>query len=307
MSNKSSKGAKSSKKKVYIYTIIIIVFIAIAVSRFFVSITLTTVRHTTLELATKCKGIIIKDENIVESPLNGYVRYDCLDGYKVPKNYLVATVFKNKDSDKVKSKLDKVNNKINSNIDDNNSQNSLFKSDLNSINSKINNELLKLQQYVSNNSIDDIYNSKDTINNLTEKRAAIAKNFGYNSYDVDTTSLDKEKTYLQQMLNSYEYKINSSNSGIISTKFDGYENKFSLSNYKKSDADSIENDITNYEDNSDKKIYNVKTGQPIFKIINNFSWNIVCVLDKKDMSSLTKGAYITVAINNDKQLETVLL
>lgn len=211
-------------------------------------------------------GIILRNETVIKSTSNGIASYYVPEGNKINIDSIVCM------------------------IDSNGTYTAEIKKDLNYINDKLayaNNcnlhEDIKKNLYTytmnyDNDTFGNVYefkaNLNDTVSNITQSL------YIHEQIDLDTV---RSKELLESQINNNISIIKTIKSGVISYKIDGYEN-FNIDNL---DAKALfefknEGEICTYKQES------VEQESPLFKIVDNDKWYIVCEM-KDDLTDFIQG------------------
>lgn len=240
------------------------------------------------------KGIIIKKEKIYKADAEGKIKLIKKEGERISAGSRAANLMLLSDTSTLNQKLEEVEEKI----------------DLLTETEK-GSEVIKNNGKNVEESIDDIiYELQSSIAQENYKKSEILK-AKISIYNINQKDITGEKTLIGQSLDSLKNQYDniieqiSANSigyfpdmaGIISFSIDGYEEEYNSThreNYILADFDTMSIDGKKIEDNE-----NVKIGDPIFKIIDNFEWHmLIRVENMKAIESYNEGDSILVAAEN---------
>ncbi|WP_113675073.1 HlyD family efflux transporter periplasmic adaptor subunit [Vallitalea guaymasensis] len=212
------------------------------------------------------EGIILRNETVVKSTSNGMASYYVPEGDKINIDSIVCMIDSNGNyTAEIKKDLNYINDKL------------AYANNCNS-HEDINKNLYTYTMNYDNDTFGNIYefknNMKDTVSNITQSL------YIHDQLDLDTI---RSKELLESQINNNISIIKAMKSGVISYRIDGYEN-FSIDNL---DIQSL------FDFKSEEEIYTykqetIKKDSPLFKIIDNDKWYVVCEM-KDDLTDFIQG------------------
>lgn len=249
-------------------------------------------KYGSLSESIKTDGYIVKDETVINSPIDGNLKMIVKEGTRVPKNKEIAEVVSQSFD---KEKLDELNSVIKK-IQDAKSDKALnpYVNDIESLNSQID-ELNKKYSKSSDSKVSSS-NIKKKIDDLENKKEQILNNGPSSVRYLD--DLYSQKKELENYISQNLYKIYSPEAGIVSYFFDDYEDALSINRL----FNISYNDINAVKKEPEKPNESVKHGEPIIKLINNYDWYILAVLDNGQSKKLKEGSSVKVDIDDNSQL-----
>lgn len=216
------------------------------------------------------KGIIIREEEVIQTSNAGYITYYHRDGDRVAKNSTIFTVDKNP------SNLDLIGNS---------DAVSLTKED----SAEINNKILKFQKKFNQNDYSEVYDFKYELENTVLQV-------------VNDSKLSNLQTLLKDNGTSSTLQVsNSTSSGIITYYMDSMEN---LSVDDITADDFIED---NYNKKLLRTMDLVESNSPVYKIIKSDFWSVVLLIDENQYQKIigTEKDYIKITFKDDGITTTV--
>ena len=237
------------------------------------------------------KGLLVRDEYIINSTMTGNIEAYFKEGDKVKNLDKVAYVYNNNideanfkeleslekeviqieegQSSIIKADVDKVNKKIEKNKD--NIQTKLIQGKLG-----ISKEVVELEEYIKdkNKLLKSDLNSKPIINKKEEINKLNNK-------------IEKNSDILQ-----------TNKSGIISYKFDGNESKYNIDNISELNIDDIEYTENEYIDILNEGV--IKHGQPIARIINNIKQYLAIVVEENEIMNFEENNSVIIRDKNNQ-------
>ena len=237
------------------------------------------------------KGLLVRDEYIINSTMTGNIEAYFKEGDKVKNLDKVAYVYNNNideanfkeleslekeviqieegQSSIIKADVDKVNKEIEKNKD--NIQTKLIQGKLG-----ISKEVVELEEYIKdkNKLLKSDLNSKPIINKKEEINKLSNK-------------IEKNSDILQ-----------TNKSGIISYKFDGNESKYNIGNISELTIDDIEYTENEYIDILNEGV--IKHGQPIARIINNIKQYLAIVVEENEIMNFKENNSVIIRDKNNQ-------
>lgn len=256
-----------------------------------------TVENGVIEEVVSSKAVIIKDEVIYKSETQGAISLLKKEGEKVGKGVQIGKINKSENSSYSKE-LDEIEMQIEL-IKKTSDSKEVFNKDKEKIQSNIEIIIDELQNSIIKENYKDASIYKNTLLESIDKHQLVTGQKSLVSQSLD--SLMKKRDNIIKNLEKSEIINYSSKAGIVSYELDGLEEVFSvnkINEYELSDFRIID---SNKIDLLEKK--EVKYGEPVFKIIDNFAWYVMTEVDGKDADKLKEGKTIFVRINdNDKKI-----
>lgn len=256
-----------------------------------------TANSGTIEEFVSSKAIILKDEFVYKSEVQGSVSLLKQEGEKVGRGIQVAKINR-ADGSSYSKELEELDKQIEILKKTSNGKDILNK-DKEKIHDNIDMIIDELQNSVLSGNYTEAFIYKDTLLGSIDKQHLITGQKNLMSQSLDSL-LEKKNQIIKNMEGS-DIISYSSKAGIVSYQLDGLEDIFTVNKideYKPSDFRIIEVNKTNLAEKKE-----VKYGEPVYKIINNFTWNMMTEIDAKDMDKLEEGKIIYIRINNgDKKI-----
>lgn len=250
-----------------------------------------TLKNEMVEESFNKKGLIIRDEYVINSNFDGKVEYYLKDGDRVKKKEDIACVYSNNISNDDLKNLKNIKNDISS-IE--NGDTAFIKKDIENINKEISLLSQKLQIELLNENI-DVYGQIEKINKLIDD-----KNLLINS-DLNDKSLKNKQVQEKEVTNLIDKNtevFKSKNSGIVSYQFDGNEEKFNFDNLNQIKIKDIDGTKNNYKDISKEK--KLDKGEPIARIINNLKQFVAISCNEEEIKKIKIGQKIILSSDIEK-------
>lgn len=253
---KKKSNVKKFRKRKTInlgHIIFLIIFIYIIISFYLYltkeHLTIYEVRRGTISKDTVFNGLILRDEEIYNTDMAGYVYYYNKDGDRVAKNSVVYSIDENQNTTTlVDTTLDSPN---------------LKKDEI----KRIKGEILSFQEDFDLSNYSMVYDFKYDLNNAAleiineQKQDAIKNQEGTGN-------------------NTYSKTVNSKVSGVLAYYVDNFENMTAQDiNMEHFNSDNYNKTLLRRD-----KIYEI--GSPVYKIVKDNTWDIIIPLDKEQYDYL---------------------
>lgn len=290
---------ENKKKTIKIGGLLTLVFLIIYVPAFLYwvygdSIDTGIIRNGTIEDAINTDGYLVRDEEVLKSPLAGRCITEVEEGDKVPSNFKVATILK-ESSQSLYEDLKQNDLKILSAQKKKDANMEVFSGDIEKIDNEIKLKMKLLIEENNRNSLVKAKDLKDEINELVQKKASI---FGNSSIsDAYIESLKKQKTTLQEKIKANTREIITKYPGIVSYEVDGHETELRPEAIKEITPTYINNlhvkTTQRYGNN-----FLVEAEKPFAKVIKDFEGFLIIVIDTQKARHYSIDDNIFIRIND---------
>ncbi|MDP4092037.1 MAG: HlyD family efflux transporter periplasmic adaptor subunit [Bacillota bacterium] len=302
MEEQEKNKRKGKNRKLKIGSFIVALFLIVYIPSLFhwmggSSIHTDLIRMGTIEDSINVDGIVVRNEEVLISPFNGKCIREAEEGEKVPYNFGVATIL-NDSSEKILSNIKTLDLRITQALKERNKNQNFFSDDIKKLDSDIDKDVTSIIGSSNNDDMSGIKQYTDDINSLIQKKTQIMGNGG--TPDAFLNSLYQQKKNLNDQLKQNTREIISKYPGIISYSTDGNEavlNPEAISQLAVKTINSIK---------AGKPVKNaniiVQAGKPFAKIIKDFEYHMVFVLDAQDAGSFKIGDSVKVRMNDIAQV-----
>ncbi|MFZ5988839.1 MAG: HlyD family efflux transporter periplasmic adaptor subunit [Bacillota bacterium] len=261
------------------------------------------IRMGEIEDSINVDAFIIRNETVLNSPMDGKCIKEVGEGEKIQAYSRVATIL-NKSSEKLLDDMKALDLRIIDVQKQKSSNEDFFSDDVKKIDKEIEEKLKVVIDQGNDNSLLKIRKIKDEIDGLIRKKASIIGELS--SSDVHLSSLLKEKRALEGKIKENTRDIISKSSGIISYMVDGYENILDpekIGDLTPNDLDKIKIK----EKARDVDDLSVELDRPFAKVIREIYYDIVFVLDKRSEADFRVDDHISIRINDiDKVIDGII-
>lgn len=240
------------------------------------------------------KGYLILKEKVYTSQGDGVVDYNVRDGERVPKDYIVANLNLMSDSEDLKKELLKVQSAIeykNQSLNPSTSSFVITDKEINLINS--------IQDSLVRDNMQETLLAIETLELNTKKNVDISEISDL--INLSNQELEDRRDDLSKEISTNNVVYKAENAGIISYKVDGLEEVYNEENIEKIDYQLI---MDNQKSASLGQRNSVKMGDPLYKIIDNFTYAMaIPVEDEKVLKTYSKDKAVDLLINSKISLK----
>ena len=287
---KNNKKIKMLLLKIIIIliAILIIAYIIFEVGNLLLQPTdIVTVENGKISSETSIEGYIIREETVLkgENYKNGMSQIKA-EGEKISVNENAFRYY-TKDEESLNNKIKELDNKI---AETQSEENNIFSSDVKVIENEIENKINKMNNVRDAQKLQEY---KGEIEELIKKKTKIIGELSpTGSY---MKNLIQKRSEYEKQLNSGSEYMKAQNSGVVSYKVDGLEEKLNVNS-----LDNITEEFLNK--------LNLKTGQIIpssnesGKIVNNYYCYIATVIKNNDTQKLEEGKYVKIRLTNGDEI-----
>lgn len=249
------------------------------------------VRNGTIGESNDYNGIIIRDEQIFKSTVEGTVTYYYSEGDRVKKNAVVCNIVDPKKAEIFQEQIEKKNNEINK-VQESRGDISLVQEDINRTNSKIKNITNTYTVGTLEDRLNNLYTFKDKVEGEINLRTTqlIADNKG------SAKAIIEERFKYDEQLRAITNEFNASESGIVSFSFDGYEDIFNIDKMETLTIEEIDMNI----DEAERVSSNIEADKPIFRVIKSFEWYIASYIPNEVVNEWTVDDSKTLVFDDNK-------
>lgn len=285
------KKTRVSVARLVLFLIVVFIIIRASVGLILKHPRTEIVKYGEIQISDNVTGYILKDETILNSPASGQLVITVPEGTRVQKGITVASIYTTSNDDynnKIKAIDDQIA-KIKSNTKDIN----IFQGDTQKLDQDISEKMKLVADISQNESIESLSELKSQINELISKRLIVSGDQGFSGSNLQD-KLKERETYVNAM-NSSKVDIPTSDTGILSYKIDGVEKYFTLNNLGSITVKDLEKLQIKDDIGIPKQ---AQIGQPVVKIINNFEWYMICVIDTDKVKSLKQSDKLYIVLND---------
>ena len=248
---------------------------------------IVTVENGRISSEISAEGYIIREETVLkgENYKNGMSQIKA-EGEKISTNENAFRYY-TKDEENLNNKIKELDNKI---AEAQSQESNIFSSDVKVIETEIEN---KINQMNNVKDVQKIQEYKSELDELVKKKTKIIGELSPSGSYMKKL-IQKRSEYEKQLNSGSEY-MKATNSGVVSYKVDGLEEKLNVNS-----LDTITEDFLNK--------LNLKTGQIIpnstecGKVVNNYYCYIATVLKNNEAQNLEEGKNYKIRLTNGDEI-----
>lgn len=233
-------------------------------------------------------GIVVRSEDIINADKNQNTIFSIKNATKVANGNVIAKTYENINDINLLNKIDSIDKEIDILKYINALSNSLIKTDR--ISKTIYSDIKKINTYINDGNFIDITLNKNQIyKTLLEREKLANSNLDLNKR---IEYLMNQKNNILSSLHSKYKSITANTSGYFVNYIDGYENIINNENYNKFSFEDIEKILN---DNG-----NVNNYTKVGKIIKDYKWKYIFIIDNKNIKNLKIGSSINASFSSNK-------
>ncbi|ABN52028.1 MAG TPA: hypothetical protein DEF39_05725 [Hungateiclostridium thermocellum] len=252
------------------------------------------IRMGELEDYVTTDAYIVRDETVINSPSDGISIRNVEEGEKVGVGDTIATVL-NKSSEKLLEDLKTLDLRIIEAKREKTKNDNFFSEDIKKLDQEIQEKLVLVIKKSNKNSISEVKQIKNEIDELIKKKATISGDLSYT--DANIKALENEKRILQDSINANKRNIVSNLSGIVSYVIDGYEEILNPEKIPEITPEML-GMIKVVENRKKTDDLSTQYNKPFVKVIGGIDYYIVFVLDREKADDFKVDNYLRVRIND---------
>ncbi|SHH69433.1 putative membrane fusion protein [Caloranaerobacter azorensis DSM 13643] len=293
MTKDKRKQKRKRRKKLRIgLVIIVMIYLSLRMLPTFCITNAATVvvEEGSIDVLERTKGIIFKNEVVYRATTNGKIIFNKNEGEKVGLGILIGQVIASDKNHKIAEELNAINKKIEE-LSNKIKTQEIFSNDIEKNKIFIDEKIDTLRKSILEGNFIKVNQVVKELKLDLDKRSDL---FGKNSLIAnDLDKLYEMRKNLQNRLKNAKENYYSKNCGLVSYTIDGLEEIYNLKGLSKFTPDKfriIESNI--HKINNELE---VSSGEPIFKIIDNYKWYLVVKLGPNSgIDRLSEGKYVYI-------------
>lgn len=271
-------------------------------------ISVESVGYGTIDVPKTLNGIIVRDERVFTSPIDGQPVFSYSENERVKKGSTVCVIKKDDTADAIEERIEEIDKDI-LEKQKQRSDISVFKEDIDRIEKNISETMDSYMYKFSDGTMTDIYSLK----NRVDSQITMRNNIWLAENNASVSELSEEKKSYESQLAGSKASVASDVSGIVSYTIDGMESTLPYDN-----PASITEEQTKMKVDPTviSKNKNVKAEDPLFKIVQSNVWYMTSYVPAEIGSTWAVGdrkvvkttiddedIEINVTINSIEQIE----
>lgn len=237
------------------------------------------------------KGLLIRDEYIINSTMTGNIEAYFKEGDKVKNLDKVAYVYNNNIDEANFKELESLEKEV---IQIEEGQSSIIKADVDKVNEEIEKNKDNIQTKLIQGKLGISKEVVELEEHIKDKNKLLKS-------DLNSKPIINKKEEINKLNNKIEKNsdiLQTNKSGIISYKFDGNESKYNIDNISELNIDDIEYTENEYIDILNEGV--IKHGQPIARIINNIKQYLAIVVEENEIMNFKENNSVIIRDKNNQ-------
>lgn len=237
------------------------------------------------------KGLLIRDEYIINSTMTGNIEAYFKEGDKVKNLDKVAYVYNDNIDEANFKELESLEKEV---IQIEEGQSSIIKADVDKVNKKIEKNKDNIQTKLIQGKLGISKEVVELEEHIKDKNKLLKS-------DLNSKPIINKKEEINKLNNKIEKNsdiLQTNKSGIISYKFDGNESKYNIGNISELTIDDIEYTENEYIDILNEGV--IKHGQPIARIINNIKQYLAIVVEENEIMNFKENNSVIIRDKNNQ-------
>lgn len=257
-----------------------------------------TVQRGILDNAEILTGIIVRNEEIIMSEDSGSIHLITNEGDKVKKSGDVYQLLDPKEVSVISQNIQEVESDIEK-VQNKRQEVSYYQNEIQKVNNNISNSIQGFYMLNKDGQMSYTHALKKELEYEITKR----KNIHMQDNSSTLNTLKTQRNDLTAQLNKNQKLYASPYSGIVSYYIDGYENKFTVETI----SDITEKDIEqNYTYQNTTLNETINSNEPVYKIIQDDQWYIVCFMPKDWAEKFQVGSKYAFTLIKENDIELIL-
>lgn len=237
------------------------------------------------------KGLLIRDEYIINSTMTGNIEAYFKEGDKVKNLDKVAYVYNDNIDEENFKELESLEKEV---IQIEEGQSSIIKADVDKVNKEIEKNKDNIQTKLIQGKLGISKEVVELEEYIKDKNKLLKS-------DLNSKPIINKKEEINKLSNKIEKNsdiLQTNKSGIISYKFDGNESKYNIDNISELNIDDIEYTENEYIDILNEGV--IKHGQPIARIINNIKQYLAIVVEENEIMNFKENNSVIIRDKNNQ-------
>jgi len=251
----------------------------------------------TVEDKLEARCYMLRDEVYITSGVRGVLHYTVDDGERVRKDQTVADVFANESDVSIQQQIRFIDRRI-AILEDSAISDGYVTSSIAKMDNDILNTIISVKRYAGDDEYVRAFSFSDHLLTVLNKKRLVTKQ--EEGYEAEIARLEGLKQVLTGQMSQSMELVTTPYSGFFSTDLDGYEMLLTPNIVTHINVD----DFFAILENSEKVPDNV-----IGKIITEYEWKILVLVDKKSAGEFTVGKRYDLCFpySNDSRVPSALL
>ncbi len=263
--------------------------------------TTTIVRSGAEEDLISAQGYVFREQTVINAPSSGYLYCVMAEDERVSLGETVMHIYKNEINISANNELKAIDEKLQK-LSGTALTGDVFSNDTAKIEQTISQSLRRIPALGAAGNLESVAEIEESVNSLIEKRRIITGETQPVDNNAEMKRLQAEKASIEKKYNIERTLVHAPKTGAFTARIDGLEDKLTLK--------ALEEITPEYLKELDKLPAEAKTaeyansGEPIGKIVNNFSWSIAAKVPAVEAEGLQIGGKLKLRFP-DISIDTV--
>lgn len=263
--------------------------------------TTTIVRSGAEEDLISAEGYIFREQTVINAPSSGYLYCVMAEDERVSLGETVMHIYKNEINISANNELKALEEKLEK-LSGTALSGDVFSNDTAKIEQTISQSLRRVPELGHIGNLESVADIEEYVNALIEKRRIITGEIQPVDNNAEIKRLQTEKASVEKKYNIERTLVHAPKTGAFTARIDGLEDKLTLK--------ALEEITPEYLKELDRLPAEAKTaefansGEPIGKIVNNFSWSIAARVPADEVEGLQIGSRLKLRFP-DISIDTV--
>ncbi len=248
--------------------------------------TTTIVRSGAEDDLISAQGYVFREQTVINAPSSGYLYCVMAEDERVSLGETVMHIYKNEINISANNELKALEEKLEK-LSGAALTGDVFSNDTAKIEQTISQSLRRIPALGHMGNLESVADIEESVNSLIEKRRIITGEIQPVDNNAEIKRLQAEKASVEKKYNIERTLVHAPKTGAFTARIDGLEDKLTLK--------ALEEITPEYLKELDKLPAEAKTaeyansGEPIGKIVNNFSWSIAARVPADEAEGLQIG------------------
>ena len=238
-------------------------------------------------------GIVIRNENVITSATQGTLQATVNENEMVPRQKVVASIYKGEIDEESQKKLERVNERI-AEILSTQSAGQNYAEGSHSVEGRISTTVSDIIVHADNKDVVSVSTLKDELNLLMDEK--LTRSGETENVSTILNELKEEQAYYQSLLSSDKEDLYSPQSGIFSTNIDGFENILNANSVQS----MTPSEFKKAEDMKFSKS-DIAESKAVCKIIDNLEWTAAVYMDVDRASEFSVGEEVELELEGGEK------
>ncbi|MDO4744046.1 MAG: HlyD family efflux transporter periplasmic adaptor subunit [Clostridia bacterium] len=255
----------------------------------------TIVRSGAEEDSIPAEGFLFRDQTVIYAPSDGYLYCEAAEDERVSLGEVVMYIYKSEINLSATNELKNIEKEI-SELSAGLRTAEIFSSDTAKLEQTIAQSLRSVPKAGARDDMEKVAEISDAVNSLIEKRRIISGEIQATNPSDELAALKAQKAELEKKYNIERTIIHAPKTGAFTARIDGLEEKLSLAALENVNAAYIKE--LNKLSAEAKTSETVTAGEPIGKIVNNYTWSIAAQVSKTAVEGLNVGDKLNIRFSD---------